>query len=89
MGRRAACPLDPLRGRGLGDHQATPRGGDARAHGDPAPPADVLVERLGGIAPGGIVLLPDGGGDRSRTVEAVRRVIPRLRSDGWTFTVPR
>lgn len=35
------------------------------------------------------MLLPDGGGDRSRTVEAVRRVIPRLRSDGWTFTVPR
>ena len=56
---------------------------------DPAPPADVLVERLGGIEPGGVVLLHDGGGDRSATVEAVRRVIPRLRSDGWTFTVPR
>jgi peptidoglycan/xylan/chitin deacetylase (PgdA/CDA1 family) len=56
---------------------------------DPAPPADVLVERLGGIEPGGVVLLHDGGGDRSATVEAVRRVIPRLRADGWTFTVPR
>ena len=56
---------------------------------DPAPPADVLVERLGGVEPGGVVLLHDGGGDRSATVEAVRRVIPRLRADGWAFTVPR
>jgi len=56
---------------------------------DPAPPADVLVDRLGGIEPGGIVLLHDGGGDRSQTVEAVARVIPRLRAAGWTFTVPR
>ncbi|GIG41694.1 polysaccharide deacetylase family protein [Cellulomonas phragmiteti] len=55
---------------------------------DPAPPADVLVERLGGVEPGGVVLLHDGGGDRSATVEAVARVIPTLRAAGWTFTVP-
>ena len=55
---------------------------------DPAPPADVLVERLGAVEPGGVVLLHDGGGDRSATVEAVRRVVPALRAAGWTFTVP-
>lgn len=56
---------------------------------DPAPPADVLVERLHGVEPGGVVLLHDGGGDRSATVEAVARTIPRLRAEGWTFDVPR
>ena len=55
---------------------------------DPAPPADVLVERLGAVEPGGVVLLHDGGGDRSATVEAVARVAPRLRAAGWSFTVP-
>lgn len=60
----------------------------AVADWDPAPPADVLVERLHAIEPGGVVLLHDGGGDRSATVEAVARLIPRLRAEGWTFTVP-
>ena len=53
------------------------------------PGADELVRRMTGVMPGGIILLHDGGGDRSQTVEAVARLIPRLRADGWTFTVPR
>jgi predicted amidohydrolase/peptidoglycan/xylan/chitin deacetylase (PgdA/CDA1 family) len=53
------------------------------------PGTDELVRRICGVVPGGIVLLHDGGGDRRQTVEAVARVIPRLRADGWTFTVPR
>jgi len=52
------------------------------------PGVDELVRRLGGVEPGGVVLLHDGGGDRSQTVEAVARMIPRLRADGWGFTVP-
>ncbi|MBO0923855.1 polysaccharide deacetylase family protein [Cellulomonas sp. zg-ZUI199] len=52
------------------------------------PGVDELVRRLGGVEPGGVILLHDGGGDRSQTVEAVARVIPRLRADGWGFTVP-
>jgi peptidoglycan/xylan/chitin deacetylase (PgdA/CDA1 family) len=57
---------------------------------DWAPPgADVLVERLRtGVTPGAIVLLHDGGGDRSQTVEAVDTAIPLLRSDGWRFALP-
>jgi peptidoglycan/xylan/chitin deacetylase (PgdA/CDA1 family) len=56
---------------------------------DPPPPADELVRRLeDGITPGGVVLLHDGGGDRSATVEAVDRGIPRMLARGWTFTVP-
>ena len=34
---------------------------------------------------GGIVMLHDGGGDRSQTVAAVRQLIPRLRRRGFRF----
>jgi peptidoglycan/xylan/chitin deacetylase (PgdA/CDA1 family) len=54
------------------------------------PGTDVLVQRLrDGITPGAVVLLHDGGGDRSQTVEAVDRIVPELRADGWRFTLPR
>ncbi|UZN03102.1 polysaccharide deacetylase family protein [Cellulomonas sp. S1-8] len=57
--------------------------------GDWDPPGvDELVRRLGGVEPGGVILLHDGGGDRSQTVEAVARVIPTMRAAGWTFSVP-
>ncbi|MBB2923269.1 polysaccharide deacetylase family protein [Cellulomonas cellasea] len=56
---------------------------------DPPPPADELLRRLEeGVTPGGVVLLHDGGGDRSATVEAVSRLVPRLLAAGWTFTLP-
>jgi peptidoglycan/xylan/chitin deacetylase (PgdA/CDA1 family)/glycosyltransferase involved in cell wall biosynthesis len=35
---------------------------------------------------GAIVLLHDGGGDRSQTVQALRTIIPQLRAAGYTFT---
>lgn len=54
-----------------------------------APPAEVLVERIrAGLEPGGVVLLHDGGGDRSGTVTAVERVLPLLLADGWTPALP-
>jgi cellulose synthase/poly-beta-1,6-N-acetylglucosamine synthase-like glycosyltransferase/peptidoglycan/xylan/chitin deacetylase (PgdA/CDA1 family) len=34
---------------------------------------------------GGIVLLHDGGGDRSQTIAAVERLVPRLRARGFRF----
>jgi peptidoglycan/xylan/chitin deacetylase (PgdA/CDA1 family) len=53
------------------------------------PGTDVLVDRLlTGIEPGSVVLMHDGGGDRTQTVEAVAEVVPRLRADGWRLTVP-
>ena len=54
-----------------------------------APGADVLVDRImGGLTPGGVVLLHDGGGDRRGTVDAVARVVPALRAAGWTTALP-
>jgi cellulose synthase/poly-beta-1,6-N-acetylglucosamine synthase-like glycosyltransferase/peptidoglycan/xylan/chitin deacetylase (PgdA/CDA1 family) len=35
---------------------------------------------------GGVIMLHDGGGDRSQTVAAVRELIPRLRARGFRFT---
>ncbi|GAA4949821.1 polysaccharide deacetylase family protein [Streptomonospora halophila] len=53
------------------------------------PGADVLAERLRrGITSQSVVLLHDGGGDRSQTVEAVDRVVPDLQSQGWRFVLP-
>jgi peptidoglycan/xylan/chitin deacetylase (PgdA/CDA1 family) len=53
------------------------------------PGTDVLVDRLlTGITEGAVVLMHDGGGDRTQTVEAVAEVTPRLRADGWCLTLP-
>ncbi|HEY8472941.1 MAG TPA: polysaccharide deacetylase family protein [Natronosporangium sp.] len=53
------------------------------------PGTRTLVRRLlAGVSPGAVVLLHDGGGDRSQTVEAVARVIPMLHSAGWRFGLP-
>ena len=58
--------------------------------GDWAPPGTAeLVRRIEeGVTPGAVVLLHDGGGDRSQTVEAVDQVIPLLKADGWRFDKP-
>jgi endo-1,4-beta-xylanase len=40
------------------------------------------------IRPGGLVLVHDGGGDRSGTVQALRTVLPEWLADGWRFTRP-
>ncbi|WP_166664007.1 polysaccharide deacetylase family protein [Actinophytocola oryzae] len=53
------------------------------------PGTEVLVDRLmNGITEGAVVLMHDGGGDRTQTIEAVGEVTPRLRADGWRLTVP-
>jgi peptidoglycan/xylan/chitin deacetylase (PgdA/CDA1 family) len=58
--------------------------------GDWAPPGtDELVRRLReGITPGAVVLAHDGGGDRSQTVEAIDRIIPELKAQGYRFDQP-
>jgi peptidoglycan/xylan/chitin deacetylase (PgdA/CDA1 family) len=53
------------------------------------PGAGELVRRLErGITPGAVVLLHDGGGDRSQTVAAVEQVIPTLKARHYRFTLP-
>jgi peptidoglycan/xylan/chitin deacetylase (PgdA/CDA1 family) len=51
--------------------------------------ADQLAQRLrDGITPGAVVLMHDGGGDRSATVSAVETVIPEILARGWSFDLP-
>lgn len=53
------------------------------------PGTDELVRRLEeGVTPRSVVLLHDGGGDRAQTVDAVARIIPALKAEGWCFTRP-
>ncbi|MDT0303052.1 polysaccharide deacetylase family protein [Streptomonospora wellingtoniae] len=53
------------------------------------PGTQVLADRLRqGITRQSVVLLHDGGGDRSQTIEAVDRVVPELQSQGWRFVRP-
>jgi chitin deacetylase len=55
------------------------------------PGAKMIVSRtLANMHPGAIVLMHDGGGDRSQTVAAVNVLIRKLRARGYRFvTVPR
>lgn len=55
------------------------------------PGVDAIVNNVvSAIHPGAIVLMHDGGGDRSQTIAAVKRIVPQLRRQGYRFvTVPR
>jgi peptidoglycan/xylan/chitin deacetylase (PgdA/CDA1 family) len=45
---------------------------------------------VGAVRPGSIVLMHDGGGDRTQTLAALPRIVARLRSAGYRFaSVPR
>jgi peptidoglycan/xylan/chitin deacetylase (PgdA/CDA1 family) len=53
------------------------------------PGADVIADRIEQqLTPRAVVLVHDGGGDRKQTVEALRKLIPKLKGEGWTFDLP-
>jgi peptidoglycan/xylan/chitin deacetylase (PgdA/CDA1 family) len=53
------------------------------------PGATTIVNNvMGELQPGGIVLMHDGGGDRSQTVEALALLLDRLDAAGCTYTFP-
>jgi peptidoglycan/xylan/chitin deacetylase (PgdA/CDA1 family) len=57
---------------------------------EPSASVDRIVSNtLGSLSPGGIVLLHDGGGDRSRTVHALPRIIEGARYRGYRFVALR
>ena len=49
------------------------------------PGADVIAERILSAQPGDVILMHDGGGDRSQTVEALRQALPVLKEKGYRF----
>jgi len=57
---------------------------------NPQPSVATLEANLrAAVQPGAVVLVHDGGGDRTNGVTAVENVLPELLADGWTFTLPR
>lgn len=55
------------------------------------PGTDAIVQNvLTAVEPGAIVLMHDGGGDRSQTVDALPRIIEALQADGYEMvTIPQ
>jgi peptidoglycan-N-acetylglucosamine deacetylase len=50
------------------------------------PSASKIVSRvLKNVRPGSVVLMHDGGGDRSHTVEALPKIIEKLQAEGYVF----
>jgi peptidoglycan-N-acetylglucosamine deacetylase len=40
------------------------------------------------LHPGGVILMHDAGGDRTQTIEALEKLIPQLREQGYQFAFP-
>ena len=51
------------------------------------PGAAAIANRLMQAENGDVVLMHDGGSDRTQTVEALRQALPKLAADGYTFDV--
>lgn len=49
------------------------------------PGADVIAQRVQSAGPGNIILMHDGGGDRSQTIEGLRQALPKLKEQGYSF----
>ncbi len=49
------------------------------------PGTNAIVEQIESAWPGAIVLMHDGGGDRSQTVEALAEALPDLKAQGYKF----
>ena len=52
------------------------------------PPERILAEVMTQVRPGSVILMHDGGGDRSATVAMLRPLIHQLKALGYVFTVP-
>ncbi|MCH7229566.1 polysaccharide deacetylase family protein [Glycomyces sp. L485] len=51
------------------------------------PGVDAIVDELLGATPGDVVLMHDGGGNRSQTVEALEIALPKLAEKGYDFGI--
>lgn len=60
---------------------------DTRDWAKPGVPA-ILAAVQRELRPGGVILMHDGGGDRSQTVAALRQLLPWLASQGYAFDFP-
>jgi peptidoglycan/xylan/chitin deacetylase (PgdA/CDA1 family) len=50
--------------------------------------AAIVAAVNAGVAPGGVILLHDGGGDRTQSVAALRVLLSTLPARGFRFVLP-
>ncbi len=58
---------------------------DIDTHDWEQPGSNAIEKQLLSATPGDVVLMHDGGGDRSQTIEALRNGLPKLKAAGWKF----
>jgi peptidoglycan/xylan/chitin deacetylase (PgdA/CDA1 family) len=62
---------------------------DVDPHDYERPAAPVILQRiLDRVRPGSVILMHDGGGDRSQTVAMLRLLIDQLKARGFSFSTP-
>jgi peptidoglycan/xylan/chitin deacetylase (PgdA/CDA1 family) len=95
-GRRTACLRPPFGAQDAQLARSAARAGERLVLWtvDPrdwsTPGTRTIVDRvLENVRPGSIVLLHDGGGDRSQTLAAIPRIVSALRSRGYGFATVR
>ena len=49
------------------------------------PGTEAIYNMIMSVQPGQVILMHDGGGDRSQTVEALKQALPKLKEQGYTF----
>ena len=49
------------------------------------PGSDAIAQAIKSATPGDVILMHDGGGDRSETVEALKEALPYLKKQGFRF----
>lgn len=49
------------------------------------PGAEAIAQEIKSATPGDIILMHDGGGDRSQTVKALQETLPYLKEQGYSF----
>lgn len=49
------------------------------------PGADVIAQRIQSAGPGNIILMHDGGDDRSQTIAGLKQALPKLKEQGYSF----
>ncbi|MDX3235171.1 polysaccharide deacetylase family protein [Streptomyces sp. ME03-5709C] len=72
------------------DHGLRPLGWTVDSEDWRRPGTDTILATVNReLKPGAIVLMHDGGGDRSQTVRALRILLDRLDAAGYTYTFPQ
>ncbi|MDX2708535.1 polysaccharide deacetylase family protein [Streptomyces sp. PA03-6a] len=72
------------------DHGLRPLGWTVDSDDWRRPGADAILATVNSeLKPGAIVLMHDGGGDRSQTVQALETLLDRLDAAGYTYTFPQ